>query len=246
MKVNPAAQRDFKQSWANEILTNFDIDDFGTPEISFRGGNYYIVDGQHRIDALKRWNGPGWEEVAIECAIWTGLDEAGEARLFRRIQKRLKVDAFQDFKTAITAREPIQCDIKNIVETENLVISRQDIKGAISAVGTLMKVYKRDGPEALRRALRIARDSFGDAGLDSAVIDGFGLLCNRYNNGQLNEKAAIEALARINAGVNGLLNKAEQLRLRTGQTRSTCLAAAAVDIINHGSAKNKLPGWWKE
>jgi hypothetical protein len=100
------------------------------------------------------------------------------------------------------------------------------------------------GPAVLSRALRIIRDAYGEAGLDGAVIDGIGLLCQRYD-GDLGEQRAVERLSTAHGRVSGLLNGAGQLRQSTGSATAQCVAAAAVEIINRGSGGRKLPSWWR-
>jgi hypothetical protein len=246
MKVSPLAQRKFRQHWCNKILAAFDLDQLGTPELSFRDGCYFIVDGQHRIEALKVWNGPGWEDVAIDTFVWSGLTETEEAKLFRALNRRLNPDAFSDFKIAIVAGEPIQSEIEAIANSEKLVISTDNVKGSIHCPGTLMRVFQRDGAVAMRKALSVIRDAFGDTGFEAQVIDGMGLLCHRYN-GVLDPQFAIESLRRINGGVKGLLNSANVLREKTGNPKNGCVAAAAVIAINRDrTGKNKLVSWFKE
>jgi hypothetical protein len=98
----------------------------------------------------------------------------------------------------------------------------------------------RLGPSPLARGLRIIRDAYGDAGFDAAVIDGMGHLCQRYN-GQLDDGVAIDRLSSAHGGVSGLLAKAEVLRKQTGNSKSHCVAAAAVDIIRPDLAIRRHP-----
>ena len=74
-------------------------------------------------------------------------------------------------------------------------------------MATLRRVYARGGPAVLSKALRIIRDAYGEAGLDGPVIDGIGLLCQRYD-GQLAEQRAIDKLAAAHGGVSGLRSRA--------------------------------------
>ena len=99
-------------------------------------------------------------------------------------------------------------------------------------------------PATLARALQIARDAYGDAGLEGPVIEGLGMLCHRYN-GLLSDERAVTILANAHGGVSGLLNRAEVLRKQTSNPRAHCVAAAAVDLINQGRGGKKLPSWWK-
>lgn len=246
MTVSSAVQRELKPHRVNELLADFDLDDFGQPVVSWREGKYFIIDGQHRIEALKGWLGTGWEVAKIECRVYQGLTEPEEAEMFLRLNNVLTVSPYDKFKSGVTAGRETETSIKKLLMRENLVLSRDQIPGAVSAVGTLVRVYKRSDAEVLAKALRIIRDAFGDAGFRAQVIDGIGHLCQRYN-GALDERAATERLSVTRGGVNGLLNRADVLHRQTGNSRAQCVAAAAVDIINthRASGTKRLPSWWK-
>ncbi len=240
MRVSELAQRDINQARVDKIAVNFDPEQIGTPTVNFRGGHYYIIDGQHRIAALKEM---GWGDQQVQCWVYEGLTEAEEAERFLKLSDTLAIDGFAKFRVGITAGRPDECDIDRIVRAAGLVVTKDELPGAISAVGTLRRVYARSGPGVLARTLRIVRDSYGDAGLRAEVIDGIGMLCARYN-GELEEPKAIERLGGIHGGVNGLTGAAELLRRKTGRQKNHCVAAAAVDIINRGKGGKKLPNWW--
>lgn len=242
MQVSSLAQRERKEYRVNQIVAEYDEDKIGTPILSLRNGHYYIVDGQHRVEATSVVQGEGTE---IQCWVYEGLAEADEAELFLRFNNVLTVNAFDKFKVSVQAGRADETDIDRIVRAQGLVISRDALPGAVRAVGTLTKVYDRDGASALARALGIIRDSYGDSGFEAPVIDGMALLCGRYN-GELDVPTAVTRLGKVNGGVNGLLGKAEILRRQTGNTKAHCVAAAAVDVINAGRGGKKLPSWWKD
>ena len=243
MKVNPLAQRDLNPNRVEHMAADFDLEQIGVPTVNERDGHFYVIDGQHRIEALRVM---GWGDQQIQCWTYLGLTEAEEAEMFLKLNDVLTVDAMAKFRTGVMAGREVECDIDRIVRAQNCVVSRDRVPGGIRAVGTLRKVYTRSGPEALGRSLRIVRDAYGDAGMEALVIDGIGLVCQRYN-GQLNDTEAVEKLAAAAGGVNGLLGKAENLRRATGNQKAHCVAAAVVEIVNRrkrGSAA--LPSWWKD
>lgn len=241
MRVSPLAQRDLRQAWVDELVANFDPEEIGNPTVNLRGGHYYIVDGQHRIEVLKA---VGWGDQSVQCWTYEGLTEEQEAERFLKLNNKLTVDTFAKFRVGVTAGRPDETDINRIVMAQDLRVSRDQIPGAIKAVGTLQRIYRRDGGRILARTLRIVRDAYGDAGLDAPTIEGIGLLCARYN-GELDDATAVKRLAAVHGGVNGLLNAAEVMRKRTGNLKGHCVAAAAVEIINRGRGP-KLKSWWAE
>ena len=241
MRVNPLAQRDLNQARVSKLAAVFDPEKMETPTVNHRGDWYYLIDGQHRIAALKQWLS-SWQDQQVQCWTYEGLSEVEEAEKFLALNDALPVRAFAKFKVSVQAGRDTEADVDRIVRALGLRIARGS---GISAVATLRRVYTRGGAAVLSRALRIIRDSYGEAGLDGPVIDGIGLLCQRYN-GDLSEQRAIERLSSAHGGVSGLLSRAGQLHQATGSATAHCVAAAAVEVINRGSGGRKLPSWWRD
>lgn len=246
IKVNPLAQRELKPARVDKLATEFDPEQFGTPTVNQRDGAYFVIDGQHRIEAYKVWLGDGhWEDQQIHCWTYDGMSEEEEAEVFLKLNDTLAVNAMAKFRVGVQAGRHDETDVDRIVRAQGLRVSTDQSDGAISAVGTLMRVYRRSDPATLARTLRIIRDAYGDPGLEAIVIDGLGLLCHRYN-GDIEDEPLIKRLSSAMGGVNALTGKAEELRRRTGSPKAHCVAAAAIDINNVGKGGKKLPSWWKD
>jgi len=100
MRVSPTAQRELKQHRVDHLVANFDLEQIGTPVVSERDGAYYILDGQHRIEALR---GIGWGDQQIQCWTYTGLTEEDEAERFLKLNDTLVVDSFSKFRVGVNA-----------------------------------------------------------------------------------------------------------------------------------------------
>lgn len=242
MRVSPLGQRELVQARVDKMAAEFDPEQIGNPTVNQRDDWYWIIDGQHRIETLKK---VGWGDQQVQCWKYVGLTEAEEAETFLKLNDTLSVSAFDKYTKGVNAGRAVECDIDRVVRSNGLVVSRDSIPGAIGAPGTLRRIYTRSSPATLGRTLRIIRDSYGDPGLESSVLDGIAYLCQRYN-GTLDDKLAVERLATAHGGVNGLLGKAEQIRRQTGNQKGQCIAAAAVEIINSKRGGTKLPSWWQD
>ncbi len=242
MAVSPLAQRELNQSRVDRIVATFDLEQIGTPTANRRDGIWYVIDGQHRIEALRAI---GWGDQQIQCWAYEGLTEQDEAEKFLKLNDYLAVNALSKFRVGVQAGRGVECDIDRIVRAASLCVSADKVPGAIGAVGTLRRVYDRAGAASLRQTLGIVRDAYGDSGLEAAVIDGIGLFAQRYAS-EMDVPYVVTKLTNAHGGVNGLLGKADVLRRATGNARGHCVAAAAVEIVNSGKGGKKLLGWWRE
>lgn len=240
MRVPEHAQRDLNQARVDHLAASLDLEQLGTPTVNFRDDWYWIIDGQHRIAALRQY---GFDDDSVQCWTYEGLTEDEEAEKFLKLNDTLIVNAFDKFTKGVQAGRAAESTVNSIVLAQDCVVSKEKVPGRIQCVGTLMRVHKRSGDEVLARTLHIIRDAYGDSGFEAPVIDGIGHLCGRYN-GLIDAATAVDRLSKAHGGVKGLLNRAEDLRGRTGNAKGQCVAAAAVEILNRGKGR-KLPNWWK-
>lgn len=240
-------QRKFNKAQAEEYAANFDLNKFGIPIMNRRDGVYWILDGQHRIAALKLFFAPN-DPGQVDCEVYEGLNDREMADIFLGRDDRRAISTYEKFHVACTAERQRECEIRRTVEAQGLKVSQTKELKCVGAVAALGKVYDRSSAKVLGQSLRTIRDAYGGDpyAFDGTLIEGVGMVFNRYN-GRTEEKALIERLAAVPHGVRGVLQRAETLRLKTGNQRVQCVAAAIVDIYNRTErmAKSRLPSWWK-
>lgn len=241
MRVSPFSQRELNQARVDRLAADFDLEQLGTPTVNMHGTAFHILDGQHRVEALRLI---GYGDQQIQCWTYEGLTPKEEAKTFLKLNDTLTVSRYDKYTKAVNAELETQLEIDRVVRAQGLIVSRDKIPGSIAAVATLERVFQRSGSATLGRTLRIIRDAYGDPGFEAAVIDGIGLMCQRYN-GDLDDTHAVRKLGTAHAGVSGLLGKAEIIRRQTNGQKNHSVAAAAVEIINSGKGGKKLPSWWK-
>lgn len=241
LKVSPVAQRELRPGWVAEIVNNFDIKCLDTMHVNCReNGELFIMDGQHRIEALREL---GWNDRALQVWYYEGLTEADEAEMFLQLNHIKQVGAFDKFRVGMQAGRDEELEISRIVRDQGLKIALTTRGGnAISAVGTLRKVYREYGGSTLSRALAIVYNSWGSPALTAPVIGGIAMLCYRYGPEVKTDKV-IETFREEPGGLGSLLTLTDINRRTLGGTKMECLAAAAVSIINKGQGGRKLPTW---
>lgn len=235
-----------KKSFATWLAQNMDLNKLGFPIINHRNGVFWVLDGQHRIDALKQC---GFKDDVLDCEVYEDLSDEEMADIFLGRDERRAINAFDKFHVACTANHRRECDIRRAVESQGAKISRRREENCISAVSALGHVYDRTSETVVGQVVRTIKNAYaGDpASFDSALIEGLGFVFNRYN-GRTNEKELATRMSAVPSGARGILRRAESLREKTGNQKIQCVAATIVDIYNRGAGKGstRLASWWKE
>lgn len=249
MRVPPAlvTQREFRQSHGDHLAAELDLNKIGYPVINHRDGIFWVLDGQHRIYALKQ---NGFEKDVLDCEVYESLTDSEMAEIFLGRDDRRAIPLYDKFHVACTAGRRRENDIRRAVEGNGLRIGRTKEENTIGALGACGKVYDRSGDVVLGQVVRTIKKAFtGDpAAFVPEMIVGIGLVFNRYN-GRTNEHDLAARLAASSRGVRGIIQRAESQRERTGNQKALCVAATVVDIYNKqlGTRDAKrLPPWWKE
>jgi len=243
LEVSIHAQRRFIQASGDKLALKFDLDKMGNPVISERDGRFFIIDGQTRVYAAKKFGFADTDKV--QCAVYEGLTEKQEADLFLALNDSKAVGAFDKFRVGVNAGREEESNINRVVGAQRLHVARSRRPDGIASVASLRTAYNRTGAAGLGTTLRILRDGFGDAGFDGPLIDGINLCIHRYN-GRVDEERMVDRLSRTNGGAAGLMGVARKTHLDVGASLAQCVAAAATTAYNRGrSGKARLPSWWK-
>lgn len=152
-------QRELNMARVKRYSSHFDWDIFGVPLVSLRGGEYYVVDGQHRVELLKML---GIEEVL--CQVICGLTYEQEADKFVKLNsERGGLTSNQKFHGRVESKDVVALDIVRILNNRGFTYSHtagQKKENVISAVACVESVYKSYGEAHLDRVLSILRESW--------------------------------------------------------------------------------------
>src|SRR5215471_18814394 len=76
MRTPPAliTQREFKKAHGDRLAAELDLDKLGYPVMNLRDGIYWVLDGQHRVYALRE-NGFD-DKDTLDCEVYEGLTDA--------------------------------------------------------------------------------------------------------------------------------------------------------------------------
>ena len=153
--------------------------------VSYRDGKYYLIDGQHRIAALRRMFKD--TDTIIPCIVHTGLTYADEAELFYKLDKgREKLSSAQRVNALLQSGANAELnDIdKRIREQGFYWATDKSAYGdnRIKATCAVIEAYRLLGPEAFSRMLGLLRETWHGTSdsLSAIMLSGMALLLKTY------------------------------------------------------------------
>lgn len=201
--VHTGAQRTEDARNVKRIAENFNPDMFGVITVANKNGinRYHVIDGQHRIAALKLMGYTDQLVPAVVREIHTARD-AAEA--FLGLNSARKPGAIAEFKTAVTAGRAAACEVDAIIQSLGFhVDTNASAPTVIAAVKALTSVHATHGPKVLRGALETIKATWPgerDA-VHGAIIQGYGDLLAGHAH-ELDNRRLVSTVAKRHTAAN--------------------------------------------
>lgn len=243
LKIHPVLQRDINMRKVRE-MRNEGIDPMALQPltVSFRDGEYLVVDGQHRYTALKLE-----EYKTAPCRVFEGKTLADEAKAFVKIQtSNYRMTALQVFHRKLAYNDPDALAIKETAEKYGLVITNKsrghkDYRhNELGAIGMVEGVYKEGGVPALEAAFNLILTLWRDeeSVLEGRVIMGAHIFLTKYKS-LVDMNEVIRKLKSV--PLASVLKRAHLLaEIRSGNA-ATNIAASILYFYNSGRRTRRLP-----
>lgn len=231
------------------IASAFDLDCVGTIVVALISGVYYVIDGQHRLEAMRSLD---MLDVEVECEIYVDPTMEYAAKLFLALNARKGMKLFDKFEKRVNSGDPVAVDIVETVRSLGLEI-HEYLRGAINAVDALERVYldkrgKRSSPSpsALRTTLRCLRDAWGEdeSAYNGNLIKALGAVVRRYD-GMIDQENMIRHMVAFPGGPSGLLRRGKELATVKRLATIHAIAEEFVSLYNHRLRSNTLDPWMK-
>ena len=142
--VDKDYQRIVHNKRVDQIVANYDADVFGVLYCNRRdSGHTYIIDGQHRWEALRRMH---LDDAEAPSYVVTGLTKDDEARVFWKInQYRLHPGSLDTFRARLQAGEKVATDIQKIAWDLGIHLMAYPAPMGptdVMAYGTIERIYE--------------------------------------------------------------------------------------------------------
>lgn len=206
---------------------------------------YVVISGQHRLLATLRAKTP---DFLLWCNIFDGLHDEEEALLFAMFDERVRPHhSWQRHRAYYFAKVPQAVEIDDIAKETGLEVYKgkgqsmgQD--GLIYAVTSLYGIYRKSGPDFLRRLLQVHYGAWGDyhQAYTASLIQGTAVFMRRFAKySRWKDEYLMRALSDPSHNPLMLVSRAKGAATGIGATS----VAQEVGRIEHGWYQTGLKGY---
>ena len=170
--------------------------------VSFRDGKFNVVDGQHRIAAMRKMN--GGKEVMVRCVIYSGLSYKEEAELCYKLdkaKKRLTLAQATNAKVESGSDSDVK-KVKLLLESHGFIwaLNKNSRRtNEIGSVRAVMNSWRSLGSVEFSHMLLLLRRTWDGqpASLTSLMISGMTLFLKTYAR-EMDDKLFVRQLSKVN------------------------------------------------
>lgn len=247
---SPEYQRVLQPTWARRIAREFDPDKLWPLIVSRRADGDYVLDGQHRLYAIR--DVLNWGDQNVPCLVYTGLSPALETKLFntQTAKGRKSVTALDELHADYVGGQGEAVMVVTTVERARLRLdwSSGGSEGTVRAAQSLRAIYRAHGAARLLETLALLRDTFGLEArvFQNGMLVGMAAFLLRYGEHEHYSRAEFERkLGRI--GLDEVLRRGAALAVSAGGSGrnggTVSCGRAMLLIYNAGRKTRRLPDW---
>lgn len=192
-------QRPVDQKEVDRLIREWDERLLEPVIVSFRDGKFYVVDGQHRISAMRKMN--GGKGIMINCKVYSGLTYEQEAAFCYKLDKAKKRLSLSQATNALSesGEDAEITEIRQLTENCGFVWALGKSRGKtgeIVSTRALVNAYRLLGGAAFVRMMNLLWDTWeGDPrSLTAAILSGMALFVKTYET-EINDKTFVSRLS---------------------------------------------------
>lgn len=242
LQVDPTVQRRLDKARVDRMIARINFEAIGVLTTNLREtGGLYVVDGQHRVDMLKRG---GWPDHLVTTNQYEGLSLAAEAFLFELLNTTKQPQPLDFFKARLLSGDRATQEMWRILTERNWKITMESGDHRFAAVRSLENLYHLS-PESAERTVDLLTRAWdgADSSLDYRILMGMGHLLIRYGN-LVDDDRMIKKLRDYSGGPTALIGAMGTFRASMRNKAKDAMAFVIVNAYNHGAREqNQLPQW---
>lgn len=243
LAIHPNAQRAIIKAHLKYLTTHMNLDAIGTVHcVRYpinRIEKLWVVDGQHRIQALLDL---GFGEWIVDVMLHEDVtDDAGANLLFLELNTRKQQTSFQKYSAAVRAGIPDAVGVANVCAAHRIAVRASTGDRCAACVDKLRRIWNYDLGISLDMTLDVINTAWGSTSdsMEGVIVEGLGMVIHKFgataSHGGLIDYAALTTkLSKYPGGANGLHGQAKaRVRYRRSSV-ARCVYEIIIETYNAG------------
>lgn len=191
-------QNVFDQSIVDKIVNEFKKSLLRPLEVSYRDGQYNVIDGKHRLTGIKELEKLTGVKIPVPCWVHYGLTAEGECKLFVDLENEKRtIGSMELYKAAYDANDDYTINFVNTIRKVGFIFDfcSTSKNGRIHMTTTPSKILDKLGQVDFERFLMLLYNTWnGDKDfLSQRFMNGF---CDFYENykNEIDDKLFVKRL----------------------------------------------------
>lgn len=195
--------------------------------VALRDGNYYVVDGQHRLlAALKNSN-----VKTLPCIIFKSNDTMEEARAFLDVNRNRKpMAAVSAFKASVKAGDQTAVFVKETLDGLGIQASESGGKNNFICVGTALRIAATNRDQFVK-VMILAKKIVQEDSINNILLEGLAYIADNLVEGIEDKKLQTKLLAVGYPAIQDGISKARAYFKSGG---AAVYARGIIDTVNKG------------
>lgn len=239
LMVDHSYQRIPSQNKIDKIAKNFNRSAVGVVTLSIRENNdLYIIDGQHRVEALKKL---GYGDQDLHAIVLFNLTVAQEAELFVTMNdNRTKPKRGDIYRASVQAKDDVAVEIQSVLDQFGLHVAEKPGYKIVRAIGTVHKVHSKVGVEKLKETLAVLIEANGDhsTSFQAEYIEAVSCILVHYKD--LDKKRLAQSINGLGDPTLAVLKASTIATTTKPIDKVLSLASMIVDKYNYRLTKHRL------
>jgi hypothetical protein len=233
-------QRDLNAERVSKMVADWDDRLAGVLILSARGGTLWVVDGQHRLAAMRERG-----THSVSAIVLTGLSQREEAALFVDYNRsRAALNEWDMFRAELVAGSPAALGIVTVVNQLGLTLTRIPSPRNVIALGSVRRIYNMGGAVLLGKTLLTIKNLWTHERLafGGMMIYGLGLFYYAFEKHPLFDEQRAHSVLESNTPLV-FLRRAQEISFNIGRKSNSAQVTEAIRVVyNDGLGRNRQLG----